>query len=106
MPAGAQVAVFVPIVLGMAAEADRDHVVGLGEFPREVEGQPFVGLLHLVAVADLLAKDAVFVADAVADGRDVQRRQRIEEAGRQPPQTTVAQPRLHVLLDHARHGEL
>ncbi len=80
----------------MAAKADGQHVVRLGELPGEVEGQPVVGLLDLVAVLNLLAKDAVLVADAVADGGDVEGGQRIEEAGRQPPQAAIAQPRLYV----------
>ena len=54
--------------------------------------QPVVGLLDLVAVADLLTEHAVLVPQPVADRRDLERRQRVEETGGQPAQAAVAQP--------------
>ncbi len=60
--------------------------------------QPLVGPLHLPAVDDLLLEDAELVADAVAHGRDLQGRQRIDEAGRESPEATVAETGLHFLL--------
>ncbi len=105
-PLDVQPPLVVLVLHGVAAEADGDHVVGLGELPREVEQQPLVGLLHLRPVVELLAEDAIFVADAVADGGNVERGQRVEEASRQPSQTAVAQPRLRVNLQQALQREV
>src|SRR5205823_129567 len=61
--------------------------------------QPLVGPLDLVAVLDLLIEHAELVADAVAVAGDVERGHRIEEAGGEPAETAVAQPRVHLLLE-------
>ncbi len=62
-------------------------------------------------VHDVLREHAVLVADAVAEGGQAERRHRVEEAGRQPPQAAVAQRRVGFLLLHVlepprvgRHG--
>ena len=60
------------------------------DLPRVGAQQPVVRVLDLPAVLDLLAEHAVFVAQAVTDGRNLKRRQRVEEAGRQPAQPTIA----------------
>jgi hypothetical protein len=57
------------------------------------------GDLDLPAVANRLVEDAELVADAVADGRDLERRERIEIAGRQASEPSIPQPRLFFLLD-------
>ena len=80
--------------LGVAAELHLDRPLGPRDFPRIAEAQPLVGLLDLPAVDDLLLEDAELVADAVADRRHLQRRQRIDEARREPAETAVAQARL------------
>ena len=49
-----------------------------------------VRLLHLLAIDDLLAEDAVVVADAVAHCSKVKCRHRIEIACRETPQATIA----------------
>ena len=56
-------------------------------------------MFDLPAVLDLLAEHAVLVAQAVADRRDLQRRQRVEKTGGQPAQPAVAQPRVGLLLE-------
>jgi hypothetical protein len=45
----------------------------------------------LPAVDDVLVEDAVLIAYAIADGGDLQRRQRVHETGGQTPQAAVAQ---------------
>ena len=95
---------FVDAGLAVAAEI---HVVAhlrTHDLPGVALLQPLVGHLHLPTVADLLVEDAELVADAVADGRDLQRRQRIHVAGRQPSEAAVAQPRL--LLQRADRVEI
>ena len=69
----------------------------MGEFPRPAALQPFVGDLHLPAVADELVENAEFVADAVAGGRNLEAGQRFHVAGRQATEAAVAKTRL--LLD-------
>ena len=95
-PAFAEGAVVVRVVLRAAAKPNLDHVIGLGKLPRISVQQPLVRLLDLPAVLERLLKDAEFVANPIADGRDVQRGEGIEKAGCQPAQTAVAQPGFHV----------
>ena len=51
------------------------------------------------AVLNGLLEDAVFVAQAVAHGRDLHRRHRVEKASRQTPQTAITQTRVGFLLE-------
>ncbi|MNM92764.1 hypothetical protein D3C81_1051080 [compost metagenome] len=90
-PAHAVAAPVVGVVLGMPAEAHLHRPFGALNLPRIAVAQPGVGALHLHAVDDALVKDAVLVADAVAQRRNLQRGQRIHEAGRQPAQAAVAE---------------
>ncbi len=71
-----------------------------GHLPRIGMLQPRIGMLDLDAVADLLAKDAVFVAQPVAHRRDLQRGQRVDEASGETAQPAVAQSGVRFALDH------
>src|SRR6185436_15094900 len=70
-----------------------------GDLPRVAAPQPLVGDLDLPAVADLLIEDAELVAQAVADRRKIERRQRLEEARSEPSEAAVAEARLFFLID-------
>ncbi len=72
--------------------------LGPDDLPRVGSTQPVVGVLDLPAVGDLLAEHAVLVAQAVADRGDLQRRQRVDEAGGQPAQAAVAQAGVGLLF--------
>ncbi|MNC49040.1 hypothetical protein D3C75_981890 [compost metagenome] len=61
------------------------------EFPRVTIFQPVVRRFHLLTVDDILFEHAIFITNTVATSRQRQRRQRIQETGRQPPQATVAE---------------
>jgi len=98
-PAGAQPALVVGRVLGVAADADVVGDLRTPHFPGVAEAQPVVGGLDLGSVADDLGEDAEFVADAVADRRDLESRERIHEAGREPPEAAVAEPRFLLVRD-------
>ena len=87
-------AVLIAVALGVAAEAHEAGLIGVGQLPGPAALEPLIGDLHLPAIADQLVKNAEFVADAVAGGWDFQRGQRLQEAGRQSPQASVAQARL------------
>ena len=83
--------------LGVAAELHLAAPLGPRDLPGIAVAQPLVGLLHLPAVDDLLLEDAELVADAVAQRRHLERRQRIDEAGREAAEAAVAQARLVLL---------
>jgi YQGE family putative transporter len=85
--------------LGAAAQLYFKPVLGPLQRPGIAKPQPLVGRLDLPSVANLLIEDSVFVADAIADCRNVQGGQRIHEAGGKPAQPTIAQPRLFLLFD-------
>ena len=94
-----------PVFDHLAAEADL-HRVALGRnLPGVAVGQPLVRHLDLLAVHDALTEQAVFIADGAAHRRQVQRRQRIEEARGQTTQTAVAQRRFRLFVEHAPQGQ-
>ena len=64
--------------------------------------QPAARDLALAAVlVDRLGEDAVVVTDAVAHGWELQGRERVEVAGRQPAETAVAEARVGLLFRDA-----
>jgi hypothetical protein len=64
--------------------------------------QPAARNLSLASVlVDRLREDAVVVADAVGDRRELQRRERIEVARGEPAETAVAKPRVDLFLRDA-----
>ncbi|MPM34064.1 hypothetical protein SDC9_80645 [bioreactor metagenome] len=103
-PGGPFPAVLVDGPLGVTAEVHLHRLLGVRELPRRAEREPGVGLLDLTAVHEGLAEDAVLVADAVADAGHVHRRQRVDEAGGEPPEATVAEAGLHLLA--AQGGQI
>ena len=86
------------LVIDLAAERDLVAHLGAGQFPGIAAlDQPLLGFLDLPTLLDVLAEQAVLVADAVAIGRDAERRQRVHEAGRQAPEAAVAERRVGLL---------
>jgi hypothetical protein len=83
----------------MAAELDIEGDRRARDLPRVAVAQPLVRALDLPAVADLLVEDAELVTDAVADRRDLQRRERFHVAGREPTEPAVAEARLPLVVD-------
>ena len=77
--------------LGMAAEADASRQFRPLQLPDMAIAKPVIGFLELIAVVDQLAKHAVFVADAVAGHRQLQRCAAIDETGGETAETAVAQ---------------
>src|SRR5262249_33283159 len=63
--------------------------------------EPVVRLFALPAVLDSLTEDAVFVPQTVADGGKLHRGHRVEEAGREAPEASVAQARVGFLFEQA-----
>ena len=75
---------------GVAADLNRVAPFRSDHLPGIAAGQPGVGALLLPFRADLLAENAKFVADAVADGGQLQAGHRFLEAGRQATQAAIA----------------
>ena len=67
--------------------------------PRVAAGQPGVGAFLLAVGCDALAKNAELVADAIADGGQLQACQRFLEAGRQPTQPPITEAGLGFASD-------
>ena len=84
----------VAVLLGVAAQLDLHRPLRPHDLPGIAEAQPVVGALLLPAIDDLLVEDAELVADAVAHRGNLERRQRIDEAGSEPPEAAIAQARL------------
>src|ERR1700681_2714787 len=100
---GRAVAAAVVGMLDMAAEVyGVDHFRPL-EFPGVAEAEPFVRIFVLPALRDDLAEQAEIVADAVADGGNGERGHALHEAGREPPETAIAERRIR--LAFAQLGE-
>ena len=57
----------------MAVNRDFLRVLGTNDFPWRAVLNPGVREFHLVAVAEFLFEEAVFVVDAIADSGKVQR---------------------------------
>ena len=94
-------AVVHPLVAGLArGVGDGVHaavngnfldVLGTDDFPRRAVLDPGVGEFDLVAVAELLFEKTVFVVDAVADRREVERGERIKETSGETAEAAVAE---------------
>jgi len=55
--------------------------------------QPFLGLLDLVAVFDVLFENPEIISKAIADCGKIQGGNRIQEAGGEPPEPAIAEAR-------------
>jgi hypothetical protein len=90
--AGCQRAVgLVPAASDVSADRHRDPLVGPVHAPQVAALEPCVGLLMLPTLAELLAEDAVVVAQTEADRRVLQRGERLEEAGGEATEAAVAE---------------
>src|SRR5262249_60403720 len=81
IPESARGRVTAAEIFPRAAEADRVGGLAVVELPRIAAREPFLGQLLLPAVVDALLEQTVLVADAVAIGRDAERRQAVHVAG-------------------------
>ena len=99
-----QRAVLELLHIGIAVELDIDRLIRLAVLPGEAVLEPVVGDLDLVAVNDLLLKEAVLVADAAAVARQAVCCHRVDEAGREPAEAAVAEAGVRLLL--VRLGEI
>ena len=90
----------------LAAEVDALIALVVDVPPRVLIGQPVVRTLDLATlVIEFLAEDAVLVLDAVAEGGNAERGERIDEAGCETAETAVAQARFVFRVDHCLRVE-
>lgn len=75
-----------------------------GKLPR-VDVKPVIRLLHLVAIHDVLLEDTIAVAQAVAPRREVETRQTVQEASRQPAQASISQGSIVLLVNDVLNTE-
>ena len=92
------VVLVVPALFNVAVEMNLDSLLRYLLEPNLAAGQPEVGQLRLPAVHQLLAEDAVFIAQGVTDRRIALRGQTVEEARGQTAQAAVAKTRVRLLL--------
>ena len=102
MPAYPVLTALIVIVLGAPAELHIEADFRAHDLPRIPEAQPLVRKLDLPAVTNRLIEDAELVADSVADGRNVERCQRVHVAGRQTAEPTVSKTGFLFLFQKAR----
>ena len=78
---------------GLDRAAEADVVVRLAalELPQIAVRQPVFGQFDLLAVLDLLVEQPVHIADAVAVGRNPDRRHGLHEAGGEAPEAAIAE---------------
>ena len=90
-PADTGLAAAVEEMLRAPAEMHRLGVFRPFQLPGVGVAQPVVGFFNLVAVFNVLAEHAVFVAQAIAEDGQLQGGAAVQETGSQAAQATVAQ---------------
>lgn len=74
------------------------------ELPR-VEVEPVVRHLNLVTIDDLLLENTVSVTQTISPSRVVQGRKAVEKTSSKPPETTVTQSSIMLLLNDVLDAE-
>ena len=84
--------------LDMTFELDLELVLRMRDFPWIAVLQPFLGLLDLVAVFDVLLENPEIVAQAIADRRKIQGRNRIQKTCCEPAEAAIAEARIDLVF--------
>ena len=84
--------------LKRAVEWHIDRLVWATDLPRVRATEPVVWDFVLPAILNGLLEDTVFVAKAITHRWDFHRSHRVQEAGRQPPEPSIAQSCVGLLL--------
>ena len=88
---GGVVAAVIGAMLDAAVERHAHAEVRAADQPRVIVGQPVVGDFDLATEREGLPEQTEFGMDAVADGRDVHRREGIQETGGQTAEAAVTE---------------
>ncbi len=86
------------VVLDVAAEADEAGVFGALHFPGIAVFEPVIRLFALLAIDHTLTENTVVVAQAVARRREVERGERVHEAGCEAAETAIAETGVHFVV--------
>ena len=86
------------IVDDFSAKTDTVSAFTAIEFPGVAMAQPGFGQFHLPAIVDPLTEHAVYVADAIAVGRNIQTGEAFHEAGGQAAKPAVAKGGIRIQL--------
>lgn len=70
-----------------------------------VDVKPVIRFLHLVAIDNVLFEDTIAVAQSVAPGREVETRQTVQKASRQPAQPSISQGSIVLLVNNVLDPE-
>ncbi len=97
-PTRAGVALVVEDILHAAVNVDIRGVFGAHDFPRGAEDHPVVRMLDLVSMDELLLEQAELVVNAVADGGQIERGERIKETRGETAETAVAETHVDFAL--------
>ncbi len=84
-------ATFINKINHMPIEIYRIQNLGTWELPRIIVSQPVIRVLNLPAPLYRLHKHAIFITDAIAKSRQIERRHRVKKTGCQSAKTTIAQ---------------
>ena len=100
----------------MTFELDIERKLGVWDFPRIAVLQPFIGLLNLITIFDVLLEDAEIVAQSIADPGQVQGGDRIQKTCCEPAEAAIAEASIDLvfpqvlpiepLLKHGRAADL
>ena len=101
-PQGREIAPIIQAGFYATVELHTDRVFGAHHEPRAQRLEPVVGELLLPAGNEALREQAELVEDAVADGRQVERRQGVEEARCEPSEPAVAETQVAFVLAQRR----
>ena len=81
-----------------ALKRDRIGAFRAVKLPRVCVGQPIIGLFALFTADKALAKQAIFIANAIAIGRATDGGHRFHETRRQPAQSAIAKCGIGLVL--------
>src|SRR5204863_2543579 len=96
-PADAKAALLISVSLGVPAEFHFISSLRPRDFPWIAGAEPFISNFLLPAVPNDLIKNAELVANAVADGRHLDRREGIHVTRGQPAKAAISQSRFFFL---------
>ena len=99
-PLGTVVTVVIKHVFNLTVNLDGLLILRMHELPRRAVNHPAVRVLHLVPILKRLAEKTEFVIDAVADGREIERSQRVQKTGRQTTQAPITEA--HIVFGTAK----
>ncbi len=98
-PAYPPISPLTVIYFAVTAEPDITGKIRFLDLPGIARMQPAIADFFLPAIYELLVKHTVLVANTIANGRYLQRGERVQITGCQPSQTAITQTRFLFMID-------